>query len=277
MRMATFNLLHGRSPHDGRVDADRLTAAVTTLDADILAVQEADRAQPRSGHLDLTALAATALAAPHHRFAAAIVGTPGEQFRTPDHDHDGRHEPCYGIGLISRYPARHWQITRLDPAPLRSPVLTADPDPRLILLRDEPRVLLTAVLDTPHGPLTVATTHLSFVPGWNLRQLRTVVRTLRLLPPPRILLGDLNMPAAVAATITGWRPLARRPTYPAVRPRVQLDHILLDPRGAPPALGTVTAVDTPPLDVSDHRALLVTVATPTPPAQSPPPTTRRND
>ncbi|MGK5523302.1 endonuclease/exonuclease/phosphatase family protein, partial [Micromonospora sp. URMC 107] len=55
MRLATFNLLHGRSLADGLVDPDRLTAAVTALDADVLALQEVDRDQSRSGKLDLTA------------------------------------------------------------------------------------------------------------------------------------------------------------------------------------------------------------------------------
>lgn len=64
--MATFNVLHGRSPRDGRVDADRLTTAIRHLDTDLLALQEVDHAQPRSNHLDLTALAAAALDAPTH-------------------------------------------------------------------------------------------------------------------------------------------------------------------------------------------------------------------
>ncbi|MEO3747624.1 endonuclease/exonuclease/phosphatase family protein, partial [Plantactinospora sp. B5E13] len=78
MRLATFNLLHGRSPHDGLVDETRLAATVAALDADILALQEVDRDQSRSNHLDLTAIAAQALDAPAPRFAAAVVGTPGE-------------------------------------------------------------------------------------------------------------------------------------------------------------------------------------------------------
>ena len=88
VRLATFNLLHGRSPQDGLVDGDRLTAAVTALNADILALQEVDRDQSRSGHLDLTAIAARALDAPDHRFAAAVVGTPGERFRPLTHDQE---------------------------------------------------------------------------------------------------------------------------------------------------------------------------------------------
>ncbi|RKF24927.1 endonuclease/exonuclease/phosphatase family protein [Micromonospora globbae] len=256
MRLATFNLLHGRSLTDGLVDPDRLAAAVTALDADVLALQEVDRDQSRSGNLDLTAIAARALHAPHHRFAAALVGTPGQGFRPLTGDDDGHGEPCYGIGLISRYPVRHWRVTRLTPAPVRSPVYVPGPGRGLVLLHDEPRVVLAAVLDTPHGPLTAAATHLSFVPGWNLRQLRQVVRALRTLPPPRVLLGDLNLPAGVVRLVSGWRPLGRRPTYPAGEPRVQLDHVLAD-RHAARRLPPVTAVATPLSTISDHRPLLV--------------------
>jgi endonuclease/exonuclease/phosphatase family metal-dependent hydrolase len=49
VRLATFNLLHGQSLDDGQVRADRLHAAVAHLDADVLALQEVDRDQPRSG------------------------------------------------------------------------------------------------------------------------------------------------------------------------------------------------------------------------------------
>ncbi|MEH1168524.1 endonuclease/exonuclease/phosphatase family protein [Micromonospora sp. CPCC 205539] len=256
MRLATFNMLHGRSLTDGLVDPDRLTAAVRALDADVLALQEVDRDQHRSGNLDLTALAARALGAPHHRFAAAVVGTPGEQFRPLRDDDDGHGEPCYGIGLISRHPVRSWHITRLKPAPVRSPIYVPGPGRGLILLRDEPRVVLAAVLDTPHGPLTVAATHLSFVPGWNARQLRQTIRALRALPAPRVLLGDLNLPAGAARLVSGWQPLGRRPTYPAGQPRIQLDHVLAD-RHAVEHLPPVRAVTAPLSAISDHRPLLV--------------------
>jgi endonuclease/exonuclease/phosphatase family metal-dependent hydrolase len=259
VRLATFNLLHGRSPHDGLVDETRLAAAVATIDADILALQEVDRDQSRSNHLDLTSIAAQAMNAPHHRFAAAVVGTPGEQFRPLTHDDDGHGEPLYGIGLISRYPVRSWQVIRLTALPVRSPVFTPGPDGGLVLLRDEPRVVLAAILDTPYGPITAAATHLSFVPGWNIRQLRQVIRALRTLPAPRILLGDLNLPAGLATIVSGWRSLAHRPTYPAKQPRVQLDHILTDPRGSHP-LPAVTAVRTPAATISDHRPLVVDLA-----------------
>lgn len=256
MRLATFNVLHGRSVVDGMVNETRLADAVTALDADLLALQEVDRDQSRSGHLDLTAVAARALGAPAHRFAAALVGTPGEQFRPLTHDDDGHGEPCYGIGLISRYPVRSWQVTRLRAVPTRSPVYVAGPGGGFRLFQDEPRVLLAAAVDTPYGTVTVAATHLSFVPGWNLWQLRQVVRALRTLPAPRILLGDLNIPARLVGPASGWQVLGRQPTYPADAPRVQLDHILADRRGRQ-ALPPVTAVSAPATTISDHRPLLV--------------------
>jgi endonuclease/exonuclease/phosphatase family metal-dependent hydrolase len=260
VRLATFNLLHGRSLSDGKVHAERVAAAVADLDADILGLQEVDRAQPRSGLLDLTAIAAEALGAPVHRFAAAVVGTPGETWQPWHAGHDTGHpqatHPQYGIALISRWPVRTWQITPLPPAPVRSPVWASGPGGGLLLLKDEPRVLIAAVVDTPTGPVTVANTHLSFMPGWNIRQLRAAVRALRGLPAPRILLGDLNLPALPVRAVTGWRTLARRPTYPSPAPKAQLDHILADPHGAA-ALGRVAQIRTPAVGVSDHRPLVV--------------------
>ncbi len=257
MRLATFNLLHGRSLHDARVDADRVHAAVAALDADVLGLQEVDRCQPRSSHLDLTAVAADALGATAHHFAPAVHGTPGETWR-PWTPADTPTDPGYGIALVSRWPVRHWQITPLAAAPIRSPVwIPGAGGP--ILLRDEPRLLLAAVVDAPHGPLTVATTHLSFVPGWNLRQLRTAVRALRHLPSPRILLGDLNLTARLAHAATGWRPLARRATFPGNQPRTQLDHVLAGPQDRH-RLGRVAQIRTPATAISDHRPVVVHLA-----------------
>src|SRR5258706_6562395 len=139
MRLGTFNLMHGRWLADGRVDADRIGAAIAGLDADVLGLQEVDRAQPRSGHADLARIAADALGAGHVLFVPAVVGTPGETFRTAtDDDHDGP-DPHYGVALISRYPVSHWRGTPLPAAPLRAPILIpAAPRRRVLLLHHEP-------------------------------------------------------------------------------------------------------------------------------------------
>jgi endonuclease/exonuclease/phosphatase family metal-dependent hydrolase len=253
VRLATFNLMHGRSIHDGLVDPDRLRAAATALDADVVGLQEVDRSQPRSGHADLTSLVAEALGATHSFFVPAVVGTPGETFRTAtDADAAGPH-PLYGTALVSRWPVVEWRVVRLPGAPVRSPIMVPG---RILFLRDEPRVLVAAVVESPIGLMTIASTHLSFVPGWNVRQLRSVIRALRTMPAPRVLLADLNIPGRLASAFSGWRRLAQRPTYPSPTPRLQFDHILLDPRGGatvPPVVG----VATPVVPVSDHRPLIV--------------------
>jgi endonuclease/exonuclease/phosphatase family metal-dependent hydrolase len=293
VRLATFNVLHGRSLDDGVVERERFRSVIAELKADVLGLQEVDRGQVRSGHLDLTALAAEASGAAAHRFAPALIGTPGEAYRRLAHDDDGADEPTFGVGLVSRWPVRSWHVTRLTGAPLRSPILVPrkgkarDGDPphsplgvpsggagaagggpgprgRFMWLRDEPRVVLAAVVEGPDGPFTVATTHLSFVPAWNAGQLRLAVRALRRLPSPRVLLGDLNMPARAAALVSGWRPLARRPTFPAWRPRVQLDHVLLDRRGGARWAGE-GAAETPRVPFSDHRPLVVEMGAGPPP------------
>jgi endonuclease/exonuclease/phosphatase family metal-dependent hydrolase len=254
VRVASFNILNGRSLADGEVDAERLRDAAKLLDADVLGLQEVDRDQPRSHRLDLTAEVAAAMGG-EGRFAAAIVGTPGEKWR-PARDDDPPAGPAYGIGLVSRLPVTRWLVTRLPSAPVRSPIVIPGPRRKVLWLRDEPRVLIAAVLETPAGPMTVANTHLSFVPGWNRWQLRRLRRDLAAFPGPLVLMGDLNLTPPVPAALTGYAPLAQEATFPAERPDRQLDHILA--RGP---LAPVHASAARELQLSDHRALMVDLAT----------------
>lgn len=251
MRLASFNLLHGRSIHDGQVLRERLHDAVKLLDVDVVGLQEVDRAQSRSEGRDLTAEVARTMGADAWRFVPALVGTPGADWRAAaDADDEGAH-PSYGCGLVSRYPVLEWHTVRLAAARVKSPILL--PGTRQVVwLQDEPRVGIAAVIETPLGSMTIATTHLSFVPGWNGVQLRRLCRALELLPGPRILLGDLNMPPPFPRLLSGWRSLAAVRTYPAPEPRVQLDHVL-----GHGLLPPVRSVETPVLPVSDHRALVV--------------------
>jgi endonuclease/exonuclease/phosphatase family metal-dependent hydrolase len=251
VRIATFNLLHGRSVTDGRVDPDRLSAAVATLDADVLALQEVDRNQPRSHGADLTALAAEATGAVDARFVAALTGTPGGTWAVATGE-EPADSPGYGVALVSRYPVLSWNAVRLPAARAGLPMWLPGTR-RPILVRDEPRVALTAVVDGPSGPFTVCTTHLSFVPGWNRRQLRQVMAGLAGCPEPLVLLGDLNMTPRPAARVSGLLPLAAELTFPVHRPARQLDHVLV--RGGLRVTGRTEAVRLP---LSDHRALVVT-------------------
>jgi endonuclease/exonuclease/phosphatase family metal-dependent hydrolase len=263
VRVGTFNVMHGASLGDGRVDPDRFHAAVADLHCEVLAMQEVDLDQPRSGRVDLTAVAADALGSPADcwRFEPALYGTPGERIR-PATGPRRSGEPAYGIALLSRLPVRTWTVLPLGRAPVRSLVAVRGPGGRVrpTLLDDEPRVAVAAVVAAPGGPLTVVNTHLSFVPGWNAWQLRRLVGGLARLPGPALLVGDLNLPGPLPAALTGWRRLAATATYPAPAPRLQLDHVLgrMAGRGMPPS--TVTAVEARRTAVSDHLALLVDLA-----------------
>lgn len=266
-RVATFNLLHGVSLADGRTDAGRLRDAAARLDADVAALQEVDKDQPRSGGVDQTAEVAAALGAVAHRFAPALHGTPGESGLRPataqdepdepdDPDEPGNEQssagPAYGVGMVSRHRVLGWHERRFTGAPVGLPLLV--PGRRgLTRVPDEPRAALAAVLDAPGRPLSVVTAHLSFVPGWNVAQLRALLRWARELPRPLLLIGDFNLPGPLPAAITGFTSLARVATYPSYRPRVQFDHVLADGLDAD-AVRAVTALQLP---VSDHCALVV--------------------
>lgn len=263
MRLATFNLFSGR-PHDATVhtDPELLAEGARLLDADVLGIQEVDRGQARSGYADQTKVVADALGAGHWRFAPAVVGTPGTSWRParpPDDEVDGlgSHAPAaYGVGVVSRLPVLEWHVLRLRPVPVVTPVVIrnhATGRRKVLRVRDEPRIAVAAVLSAPDGPLTFATTHLTFVPGWNVGQLRRLTRWLRRLPSPQILVGDLNLPAPLPRFVCReWRSLVRASTWPVTQPKVQLDHVLA--RGPLPAVAATDAVRLP---LSDHRALTV--------------------
>lgn len=234
-----------------------LGAAVAALDVDVLAVQEVDAGQPRSGGVDQAAVLGDALGA-QWRMAATVAGTPDPfrswqplepRLRGPDEPAGG---PVYGIALLSRSPVRRWRVLGLGTGRAKLPLRAADPRtgrPRLWWFPDEPRVAVAAELEG----LTVVSTHLSFAPQTSLRQLGRLRRWAATLPGPVVVAGDLNLPAAVAGRRLGGTPLVRAATFPAHEPKVQLDHLL--------AVGAVRGDDgrAVRLAVGDHRALVATV------------------
>ena len=238
LRIATFNLLHGQSldphgrplVHPGSADPETpLAEAVAALDADVLALQEVDRHQQRSGLVDQAAVAAKALGAADWRFAAALHGRPapvagwipdpgghGLRVYGPDEVGSGADLPAYGTALITRLPVRQWRARRFAPAPFGLPLRVAGRR-GLTPVPDEPRAALAAVLEGPNGPFTVVAAHLSFVPGWNMGQLAGIRRWISDLPAPYLLLGDFNLVGAVPRTVLGGAAmmdgLGRRPPH----------------------------------------------------------------
>lgn len=249
MRVATFNILHGRTPGGG-VDIDTFASCIEALNADVLALQEVDVDQPRSGRADLTAVAADAMGAVAQRFAATISGTPGAVWAAAT----GAEQPgttAYGVALLSRYPVRDWHVVYLPRIPFTFPMYLPGPN-RVMMVDEEPRAALAGCFDTPMGQFTAASTHLSFVPGWNRYQLRRLSRDLAAFPGPRLLMGDLNLTPTPARRWSGLHPLGTGQTFPADRPSRQLDHVLTDH----PNL-RARECRTPELTVSDHRPLVL--------------------
>ncbi|WP_231873274.1 MULTISPECIES: endonuclease/exonuclease/phosphatase family protein [Kitasatospora] len=292
VRLATFNVLHGRPVRaDGRPAAagpepfgpGPLIAAATALDADVLALQELDRRQDRTGHTDQARAVAEATGATDWRYATALHAraAPGRRWEPdpaepglrlygpPGTGHDGQ-SPSHGVALITRLPVLAWHAHRLPASPLAAP-LPMPGRPGLTVVRDRPRAALAAVLRGRRGPFTAVVLHLSLFPGSNVRQLLAVRRWIADLPRPHLLLGDFNLGGRLPATAlraadlltpagagtpggpAGWHDLARARTFPAHRPRLQLDHILASglPRDHPHTAHYLR------LPLSDHRPLVV--------------------
>lgn len=261
LRLVTANAAAGRSG-SGPPDVAPFALAAARLDPDVLAVQEVDHQLARSGGVDQTGVLAEALAAGsgrpwHARFAAAVHGTPGNVRTMRSAPATDLAEPSYGVALLSRHPVQEWWEHRMAPSgvkvPVRKPSWTEED---FVVVADEQRVALAARVAAPGGPVTVVTTHLSFVPWRAAAQLRELVAWARDLPRPLVLLGDLNLPGPVVTRLTRWKGVPSGPTYPADRPVARLDHVLLDPSPTAMAAGPAT---THRLAGSDHLGLRVDV------------------
>ncbi len=292
---------HGVDPMERHIwspdvsDPTDLLRAVAELEQDgpldVLALQEVDRHQPRTGMLDQAGVVAEQLGARWWRFVPSVHGTPGiasegaswvpataaddlpeDQGEPPRVTDMG---PRYGVALLSRWPVRRWRVKRFPPAPVSLPLIAPTTGrPKAVRVPDEPRSAVAAIIEIPHADITVATAHLTFVPGYNTRQLAELRAFLAGMPRPLVLLGDFNLPGGIPGLVTGWQQIVRVPTYPVARPRVQFDHILAD-GWAPDAVALARAsARAMPVAVSDHCAVLADFPDPAwtaPPGSAPTP------
>lgn len=229
---------------------EALAEQISALDPDVVALQEVDMRQRRSGGLDQAGELARLLGWEHHRFAAAwagpVVGLRRRPLRSPLerawddilaplHLIKGRGPAGFGNAILSRLPVRSWHVRRLGrgPATLSRRGERAWSPRSYRLETSTARTMLAARIDAPGagpaGSLTLASTHLATRTGMAARQLAAAWAALTTLPGPRLLAGDLNMgPGGVAATGVA-RPLGEGVTFPAWAPRERIDHLLTDP------------------------------------------------
>lgn len=247
-RVLTLNLQHGLSREGTATTADQLAAAVSGLQVDVVALQEVDRDQPRSGGIDQARVVADALGLPHVRFAAVLAGDVRRGKASPERwgMADGA---AYGLAIASRWPVLAWFVQPLPRLRARHPVISHG---KVRWRDDEQRGALAAVLQTPHGQLSVTSAHLSLLGPVAAVQMRPLLRSVGTLPGPAVVCGDLDLdPWAVRPLAPGWQ-MPRALTFPARAPRRQIDHVLV--RGL-----EIERADAVELAVSDHRALLATL------------------
>lgn len=276
LRLLTLNLQHaqlgalapapagpGADPRDPRAAREVLVALAGQLAAlgpDVIALQEVDLGQARSGRLNQVAELASALGWPHHRLAATYAGgvtglrrrprrsgltRRGDDVLGPALAAAGRPLAGFGNALLSRYPVAAWHVRRLGRGPalltrrggaVGRGQLRAALDPRSYRLETSTaRVLLAARVSLPTGVLpgagglAVGSTHLATRPDVAAAQLAGAWAALTRLPGPHALAGDLNLRPEEVRSLGVGRLLGEGPTYPADGPRYRIDHVLTDP------------------------------------------------
>jgi endonuclease/exonuclease/phosphatase family metal-dependent hydrolase len=271
MRITSWNILHGMAiPPTPNLDLTALSQAgakiAADLSPDLIAIQECDYQLARSGRVNQIAEVASSIGARHFAFAPCIIGTPGEKWRKlsagdskiiTDSEKLVDIEGGYGIALASTIEVIKWHRLDLGNAPIGMPLLVPGDDGkpgklRPIYIRDEPRVALAATLA---NGITVINTHLSFVPGYNIKQLRAIKRWAAELESEMnstaIIVGDLNLPKNLPVVASQWKSLATQATYPSWGAKIQFDYIL-----ARSSIGA-TQLPTVATGVSDHLPLSV--------------------
>ena len=231
MKVISWNIFNGQAANPTLPAPslrESIQVTIASVGCEVLAVQEVDEKQPRSGSVHQLEEIAAAMGAPHWGYARAVIGTPGFGWRKPTSDEKVLHSesslPGYGVGLASKIPVKKWHRLDLPASWIGAPLaFPTEKGFRLRYTKDEPRVAIIAELE---NGFTVAATHLSFVPFWNYYQLLRLIRFMRKLPGELLIAGDINLPWNIPTRFSSWRSLVSKKTFPAYKPSLQFDYIL---------------------------------------------------
>jgi endonuclease/exonuclease/phosphatase family metal-dependent hydrolase len=256
---------------DAASASEALTGAIRSLESDVFAFQEVDHFLQRSNSRPQIRDIAESIGARDWAMAPSVIGTPGESWRklndaepeiiTGSSTHSELMHESYGIGIVSKIPVISWHRLHLGNSPLGLPLIvpgdeTGKGRPRFIYVKDEPRLALAAVLE---NGFTVVNTHLSFVPGFNLAQLRRVKKWALEIAESTgtraIVVGDLNLPKNLPVVASPWNSMVTKNTYPSWGAKIQFDYILTPDL----AFGEYSVRELAPTGVSDHLPIGVEI------------------
>lgn len=263
MRVISWNLLHGQViPPLAEQDWQQnlITSAKDVakhFQPDFISLQEVDYLQPRSGNINQTKLIAESMGLKYWYYLPALLGTPGSRWQKVKNLEPGiisqnTNNPSpntsYGIGFATSVPVKKIYTKALGRSIIGMPLLIPKENGkggRFIYVKDEPRVALIAELE---NGLTIATTHLSFVPFVNVFQLNRLIIALKKLSGVPVLVGDLNLPANIPSKLSGFKSVISQSTYPSWKPKIQFDYIMVANNQEVQA----TPFSTIKPDISDH-------------------------
>ena len=263
MRVISWNLLHGQvipPLADQDWQQNLITSAKDVakhFQPDFISLQEVDYLQPRSGNINQTKLIAESMGLKYWYYLPTLLGTPGSKWQKiknlepgiiSQNTNNPSPKTSYGIGFATSVPIKNIYTKALGRSIIGMPLLIPKDNGkgvRFIYVKDEPRVAIIAELE---NGLTIATTHLSFVPFVNVFQLNRLIFTLKKLPGISVLVGDLNLPANIPSRLSRFKSVISQPTYPSWKPKIQFDYIMVTNKQAVQA----TPLSTIKPDISDH-------------------------
>ena len=273
MRVISWNLLHGQKiPPTSSQDwqAEIVSAAKKVADEsqpNFIALQEVDYFQSRSDLTNQTKLVAQSMQLKYWAYLPTLIGTPGEKWRSvkdlknsiiTESSLDKNPKASYGIALATNWPIKKLYVKRLGRSIVGMPLLIPKDNGkgvRFIYVKDEPRVALIAELENGY---TIATTHLSFVPGVNVFQLNKLSSYLKKLPGLALLTGDLNLPANLPSKLSGFKSLISQATYPSWKPKIQFDYIMLR-KSELKSISSIKPIKSTATGISDHTPIGVEI------------------
>ena len=273
MRVISWNLLHGQKiPPTNSQDwqAEVVSAAKKVADElqpNFIALQEVDYFQSRSDLTNQTKLVAQSMQLKYWAYLPTLIGTPGEKWRSvkdlensiiTESSLDKNPKASYGIALATNWPIKKLYVKKLGRSIVGMPLLIPKDNGkgvRFIYVKDEPRVALIAELENGY---TIATTHLSFVPGVNVFQLNKLTSYLKKLPGLALLTGDLNLPANLPSKFSGFKSLISQATYPSWKPKIQFDYIMLR-KSEIRIVSSIKPIKSTATGISDHTPIGVEI------------------